>query len=129
MIKYKEIKEKSSMSLSGYLIYLIGIWRLKKNSDNTISISTRFWNPLSWLFYFYIFIYCFVRSFLIEGIPELFRYLHTITIPNFLSDINSAVGKAILKKKIESTGWFTEFNKLSINICDGDTKVKGNLIK
>jgi len=125
MIPYKEIKEKSSISRVGYLFYLVGIWKLERNDDDSLSISTRFWNPLSWLLCVYVFIYCFARSFIIEGFLELFRYVYDITIPNFLSDINASIGKATLKKG--DAIWVTKFNKSSAIICDGDTKVRGEI--
>jgi hypothetical protein len=127
MIKYKEIKEKTSMHPLGYLIYLIGVWKLEKNSSGYISISTRFWNPLSWVFCIYVFIYCFVKSFIINGLWDLFYYITIITIPNFISDIDNIIGKAILRKK--ETIWITKFDKSTHIICDGDTKVKGDIVE
>lgn len=126
MIPYKEIKEKSSMSRIGYLFYLAGVWRLGREGNDALFISTRFWNPLSWLFCVYVFVYCFVRSFIVEGLWDLFYYIKTIVVPNFLNDINISIGKATLKKR--DAIWVTKFNKSSAIICNGDTKVRGEMI-
>jgi hypothetical protein len=61
-----------------------------------------------------------------RGFLELFRYICTITVPNFLSDINNVVGKAILEKKTQNTGWFSTFSE-SVWI-GGDAKVRVDII-